>query len=228
MRNRKKTGILGSIIKGLADLGEKDTKMHPTQSSSAKSSPKQGSPYYQQKPGVKKCQYWNCNKNIRANHFLCTEHYEDYQDYVIDKCPECGRYKDIEYDVCKDCYATPKKKSVTKDPYPKIRVEHSKAWEKGDQGVEKFFVYILKNDMGEFYAGHTRDLRVRLGEHRDGKTKSTSGKNLTLQYYEMVNSRKAAEQKEVELKRLIISNERKVRIMVQEFQDLHREVQINQ
>jgi len=226
MRNRKKPGLLDSLIKGIADLSEKEAKKRTTQGSNAKSFPRQGSPYHNQKTNTKICQYWNCSKNIRANHFLCAEHYEDYEDYVIDRCPKCGRYKDIEYDVCKDCYAAPKK-SIAKASYPQVRVEHSKVWEKGDQGVEKFFVYILKNNTGEFYAGHTRDLRARLGEHRDGKTKSTSGKNLTLQYYEILNSRRAAEQREVEFKRLITSNERKVRIMIQEFQDLHREVQIS-
>ena len=88
-------------------------------------------------------------------------------------------------------------------------------------------MYILKNDKGEFYAGHNRDLRVRLGEHRDGKTKSTFGKNLALRYFETVNSREAAELKEVEFKKLISTNERKVRKMVQDFQDLHRETQIS-
>ncbi|MFC1952618.1 GIY-YIG nuclease family protein [Chloroflexota bacterium] len=226
MRNRKKPGILGSFIKALADMSEKEAKKRTAQGNTAKYFPKQGNPYYKQKPPVKQCQFWDCNKNIRANHFLCAEHYEDFEDYVIDKCPECGRYKDIGFDVCKECYSTLKKKSPVKESKPQIRVEHSKAWEKGDQGIEKFFVYILKNDIGEFYAGHTRDLRVRLGEHRDGKTKSTSGKNLALQYFETVNNRKAAELKEVEFKKLINSNERKVRKMIQDFQDLHREIQV--
>lgn len=231
MRNRKKPGIFDSfikpLVKSLAELNEKEAKKRTTQGSIAKSFPKQGSPYNKQKTGLKKCQYWNCSKNIRANHFLCAEHYEDYEDYVIDKCPECGRYKDIEYNVCKDCYATPKKKSITRESYPQIKVEHSKAWEKGDQGVEKFFVYILKDDKGSFYAGQTRDLRIRLGEHRDGKTKTTSGRNLKLQYFEEVSSRKSAELREVELKQLLNSNDRKIRKMIQDFQDRVREVHIN-
>jgi len=176
---------------------------------------------------MKTCQYWNCNRNIRATHFLCSEHYEDWEDYVIDKCPECGRYKDVGYDICKDCYDTLKKETVGKKTNSQTRIEHSKAWEKGDKGVGKFFVYILKDDKGRFYVGQTRDLRIRLGEHRDGKTKSTSGRNLKLQYFEEVSSRKSAELKEVELKELVNSNERKVRKMIQDFQDRVREVQIN-
>ena len=80
MRNRKKPGIFDSLIKGLVDFGEKEAKKRTTQGRIAKPLPKQGSPYNYQKTGVKICQYWNCNRNIRANHFLCTEHYEDYQD----------------------------------------------------------------------------------------------------------------------------------------------------
>ena len=241
MRNRKKPSFLKSVIKGIAEISaeisKEEAKKRTTQSSDAKPYSKQGSiiDYWEnqrreenrQSPNVKQCQYWNCNRNIKANHFLCAEHYEDFEDYVIDKCPECGRYKDVEFDVCKDCYSAFKMKSPPRESKPQIRVEHSKAWEKADQGVEKFFVYILKNDKGKFYAGHTRDLRVRLGEHRDGKTKSTSGKNMALQYYELVNSREAAELKEVEFKKLISTNERKVRKMVQDFQDLHREIQIS-
>lgn len=34
---------------------------------------------------------------------LCREHYYDVQEGIIDKC-NCGNYKDIEYDLCLDCY----------------------------------------------------------------------------------------------------------------------------
>lgn len=220
MRNRKKPGILDSLFKGLAELTDSNNRQGKVINKQATSTNKQGT-------GIKKCRYWNCNKTIRANHFLCSEHYEDWENYLIDKCPECGRYKDVEYDICKDCFSTLKRKSVEKKPSSPVRIEHSKAWEKGDKGVEKFFVYILKDDKGGFYIGQTRDLRIRLGEHRDGKTKSTSGRNLKLQYFEEVSSRKSAELKEVELKNLVNSNERKIRKMIQDFQDRVREVQIN-
>ncbi len=220
MRNRKKPSTFNRILKSLAELSKSNAKQRTGIN-------RWGTSTNRQETSTKKCQYWNCNRNIRANHFLCAEHYEDWEDYVIDKCPECGRYKDVEYDVCKDCYGTLKNKSVERKAHSQIRVEHSKAWEKGDEGVEKFFVYILKNDTGGFYVGHTRDLRVRLGEHRDGKTKSTSGRNQKLQYFEEVSSRESAELKEVELKKLVNTNERKIRKMIQDFQDRVREVQIN-
>jgi len=219
MRNRKKPSTFNRILKSLAELSESNAKQRTGIN-------RWGTSTNRQETSAKKCQYWNCNRNIRANHFLCSEHYEDWEDYVIGKCPECGRYKDVEYDVCKDCYSRLKRKNVGNKSNSQIRMEHSKAWEKGDKGVEKFFVYILKDDKGSFYIGHTRDLRVRLGEHRDGKTKSTSGRNLKLQYFEEVSSRKSAELKEVELKKLVNTNERKIRKMIQDFQDRVREVQI--
>lgn len=213
MRNRKKPGIINSFIKSLAE--QIDSKNRQSIGTN------------RQRTVTKTCRYWNCNRNIRANHFLCAEHYEDWQDYVIDKCPECGRYKDVEYDTCKDCYDTLTKKNAVKKSNSHFRKEHSKAWEKGDKGVEKFFIYILKTEKGEFYVGQTRDLRLRLGEHRDGKTKSISGRDLKLRYYEEVSSRESAELREVELKKLLHSNERIIRKMIQDFQDRVREVQIN-
>ena len=224
MRNRKKPGILGSLIKSLSDLTENEAKKRVNQGNTFKS-PR--TTVNRRLTGMKTCQYWNCNRPIRPNHFLCAEHYEDWEDYLIDKCPECGRYKDVGFDYCKDCYDKLKRKSIEKKTNSKIRIEHSKVWGKGDEGVEKFFVYILKDDTGSFYVGHTRDLRIRLGEHRDGKTKSTRGRNLKLQYFEEVNSRKHAELQEVEQKNLVNSNERKIRKMIRDFQDRVREVQIS-
>lgn len=225
--------MLGRIIQSLADLSEEEAKKRTGITSQGQRKIIQGQRPVTQGRGIsaqgratKQCQYWNCNRAIRANHFLCSEHYEDWEDYIIDKCPECGRYKDVEFDTCKDCYDKLKKEYTVKKPSARIRIEHSKAWEKADEGVEKFFVYILKDEMSRFYVGHTRDLRVRLGEHRDGKTKSTAGKNQKLQYFEEVGSRKSAELREVELKELVNNNERQIRKMIQNFQDRVREVQI--
>jgi len=222
MRNRKKPSTLSRFIKALADVVETEAKKPANPKKTYPSFARQSGSTIKQGTSKKTCQYWNCAKTIRANHFLCAEHYEDWEDHVIDKCPECGHYKDVEYAVCKDCYGTLKKK-----PDSPVRMEHSKAWEKGDQGVEKFFVYILKTEKGEFYVGQTRDLRLRLGEHRDGKTKSISGRDLKLQYYEEVSNRESAELREVELKKLLRSNERLIRKMIQDFQDRVREVQIH-
>ena len=177
MRNNKKPSTVNRILKSLVDLSKKEKKKQGTLTNVIKSlaelsdsNSKQRTGINRQGTGIKTCRYWNCNRNIRANYFLCPEHYQDLGDYVINKCPQCGRYKDVEYDICKDCYAIFTKKNVVSKSDSRFRREHSKSWEKGDEGVEKFFVYILKSDKGEFYVGQTRDLRLRLGEHRDGKT----------------------------------------------------------
>lgn len=73
-------------------------------------------------------------------------------------------------------------------------------------------------------AGQTRELRERLSEHRDGKVKSTARRNPRLVWFGILPTREAATQMEVELKKLIDSNEREIRRMVIDFQDLVREL----
>ena len=222
MKNRKKPSTLSRFIKVIADVveteGEKKTAPKKTYRSFARQSGSNNKPVTSKKT----CQYWNCNIGVRFNHFLCSEHYEDYQEYVIDKCPECGRFKDVGFDVCKDCYGALNKRSVGKKSSSSIKIEHSKTWEKGDQGVEKFYAYILKDDKGNFYAGHTRDLRIRYGYHTDGKVKSTAGRDHKLKYFETFSSRQSATSREVELKTLINTNEFKIRKMILDFEDEHK------
>jgi len=69
-------------------------------------------------------------------------------------------------------------------------------------------------------------LRPRLSEHIDKKTKSTAGKNPKLKYFEILNSREAAELREAELKKLNEKNPREIRKMVISFQDLIKEVDL--
>jgi predicted GIY-YIG superfamily endonuclease len=101
--------------------------------------------------------------------------------------------------------------------------EHSEAWEKGDEGVDKFFVYIIKHD-GGFYKGHTRELKVRMSKHRDGLEPATKGKNPKLKYFEVLPSRDSAEKREVELKKL---NDSEIRRLIIDFegwiQELNKE-----
>jgi len=104
-------------------------------------------------------------------------------------------------------------------------VEHFDAWIKGDKRADRFFVYILKLDNGDFYVGQTRELRERLSEHRDNKTSSTAGRNPKFQYFEVLPTREAAELREAELKRLKDSNPRQIRRMIIGFQDIIRELE---
>lgn len=178
---------------------------------------------------MKTCQYWNCRRPIRAGHFLCLEHYDDWEDGLINKCPECGRYKDVEHYLCLDCrnkLANNKNRfGINQQKNKPYRVEKSKAWGKKDKEAKKFFVYILKEETtGKFYAGQTRDLRARLWEHKDGKTRSTAGRKMNLIYFEELPTRDEAVSREAELKSLINRDERKLRNLILEFRDRVREV----
>jgi len=180
--------------------------------------------------GPNVCGYWECDRRIRRHHFLCGEHYEDLRDGLIDRCPKCGRYKDSTYDLCLDCYygrrAAPWNPPATIAPPNRPHgLEHSDAWKKGDRGAGEFFVYVLKLDNGDFYVGHTRELRERLSEHKDQKVSSTAGRKPKLQYFEVLSTREAAELREAELKRVKDSNTRQIRRMIIAFHDLVREIQ---
>ena len=177
------------------------------------------------------CAFWDCEETIRSDHVMCREHYQDLQDGLIDECPGCGRGKAAQYEVCYDCYHTPPaapKKATKAGTRPAAKrqpkLEHSETWEKGDEGASEFFAYILKLDGGEFYVGHTRELRERLSEHKDGDAKSTAGLNPKLVWFTTLPTRKAATEVEAELKELNKANQRAIRRMVIGFRDLVSEI----
>ena len=179
--------------------------------------------------GRNSCGYWECNSVVPPGHFLCRAHYEDWRDYLIDECPVCGRFKDAMYELCLDC----RNRRPVVRWQPPIRVsqqrqsqsiEHSDAWNERDKTATHFFVYVLKLDGGKFYVGQTRELRERLSEHKDGKTQHTAGKNPTLQYFEILPTREAAEYREVELKRIADSNPREIRRRIIGLRDLISEL----
>ena len=124
-----------------------------------------------------------------------------------------------------DCYdKRPNGKAVRKTkPVKSNRYtpESSPSWDKKrDAETSQYFTYILKLFGGEFYAGHTRELRERLSEHRDGRERSTAGKNPKLVWFTTLPTRKDATEMEVELKKLVDSNQREIRRMYIEFKDL--------
>ena len=163
------------------------------------------------------CAYWDCNRVIPSDHFLCGEHYEYYQNYLIDQCPSCGRFKNSMYELCLDCYdRRPAKRwqPVNKIPERPPNIEHSNAWNKRDTTATRFFVYVLSRDNGKFYVGQTRELRERLSEHKDGKVASTAGMNPKLKYFEILPTREVAEHRETELKQIAESNPREIRRMI--------------
>lgn len=177
------------------------------------------------------CGYWQCNRRIPSNHFLCAEHYEDWQDYLIDECPGCGRFKDAMYKLCLDCvnrraFAQWKPAVAISSQKQRYAPEHSKVWAKGDKEAERFFVYILKLDDGSFYVGQTNALRERMSEHRDNKVPSTAGRNPKPQYFEILPTRWSATSRESKLKKLKDSNPRLIRRMIIGFHDLIGELTI--
>lgn len=63
------------------------------------------------------------------------------------------------------------------------------------------YVYLLKNENGEFYYGCTNDLKKRISEHNQGKVLSTKGNNWRIIYYEAYSAERDAFSRERQLKR---------------------------
>ena len=96
-----------------------------------------------------------------------------------------------------------------------FKLESSSNWARADDGCDRFYVYILKLDgKPRMYVGQTRDLRRRVREHRDGRTKATAGKRPELVWYCVVGSRSEAVQYEQRLKLWVRFRRRKVRRLV--------------
>ena len=177
----------------------------------------------------KTCLFWDCSVIIRSDHFLCYDHFQDFTSGLIDECPGCNQAKNTQYNLCLKCSHDPRIRSlrtgaVSKPTYRWYKPEYSQAWEKGDANADEFFTYILKLDGSKFYAGHTRELRERLTEHRDGSTQSTVGRSPKLVWFRILPNREAATAMESRLKRLIDSNPRGIRRMINRFRDLVREL----
>lgn len=183
-------------------------------------------------PGSR-CAYWDCGRPIEAGHFLCREHFEDMRDGFIDQCPICNRFKDAQYNLCLDCYhgrsVFPRQPQTQEDLIPPKRYEreHSPAWASGDATTNTFFVYILKLDGGNFYAGQTRELRERLQEHKDGKVATTRGRHPKLQWFGTTLTRETATAVESELKKLVDTNPRQIRRMIIQFKDWVKEMEFD-
>ena len=184
------------------------------------------------------CEYWNCDKRIKSDFYLCYDHFRQHKQGKIDECPVCESFKDARYEKCRDCNGNPSStntKKLTKNRTAisnggvvresrKYQKEYSPAWSSGDATAKVFHVYILKLDGGDFYAGQTRELRARLSEHRDGRVKSTVGRNPKLVWFTELATRDDATELEVELKKVIDKNQRVIRKLVTDFHDLVREL----
>ena len=172
--------------------------------------------------GDYECRYAGCGKTIPADHYLCVRHYAQHQDGKVGPCPSegCGRFRSLEYAQCADCgrAAAP---------------ECEPHWTDGDEGAGGFYAYLLLLPGGQLYAGHTRELRARLWEHRNGGCKATSAAGgeangqasvepPALVYFQQFATRQEAADRELELKRLLLRNRREALGIVLQFQDAAR------
>ena len=170
----------------------------------------------------KTCSYWDCDVAIKGNHFACRDHWEASQEGDLDGCPNCDSLKSTSYRLCRPCEI--KKSPGTAESRTPYETGASLVWAAGDEGVDEFYAYILKLNDGGFYAGHTRDLRVRMTQHRDGTgAKATKGKDPQLVWFSEAPNRKSAMEWESELKGLIKRNPTQVRTMCLHFLDLVKE-----
>ena len=162
---------------------------------------------------MNECAFCECDKPIEPEYELCYRHNRQRNRGSIDECPSCDRFKRERYDVCIVC---------NEDAIS----SHPNSFE-DDPEAPLFFVYILKLDGGKFYAGQTRDLRERLSEHRDGRTRSTAGRNPKLVWFDKVSSREDALEYERDLQEDIRKNPRKIRKEITAFHDLVRQVHLD-
>ena len=183
---------------------------------------------------VNVCTYWNCEQSIRAGYYLCSVHYPKSRSGTIDVCPGCGRYKEVRYKQCIECRKSAqsessrgrsKAKGNGTRTARKYEPEYSPDWEARDATATAFYVYVLKLNGGNFYAGQTRELRERLSEHRDGRVKSTAGRDPKMVWFTEVSTRDEATELESELKKTVDRNPRVIRSMIIEFQDLVKELE---
>lgn len=71
-----------------------------------------------------------------------------------------------------------------------------------DKHADRFFVYVLLQNNGEYYVGQTREINERLHEHRNNMSQSTKGTEPKLQWFTTVSTRKEAASLEAELQQL--------------------------
>ena len=63
-----------------------------------------------------------------------------------------------------------------------------------------FYFYVLENDLGQLYFGKTSNLKRRLQEHQDQKSRATKGSKWHLIYYESYRTEADALEREYMVK----------------------------
>ena len=174
------------------------------------------------------CGYWDCDKQIPDDGFLCERHYEGWVKGLVDRCPKCGRFKETMYQVCPDCYigrevAYWEPRVVIPTQKKAFQVQYSDAWIDGHMRPDRFFIYIIEFGEGGLYIGHTKDIRKHMAQYQNKKKAPALGSTPKLQYLQIIATKEAAEMREAELKRLIETNPDQIRVMISEFHRHMRE-----
>ena len=91
-----------------------------------------------------------------------------------------------------------------------------------DKEADRFFVYILLLNGGEYYIGQTREIDERMHEHRNNMSQSTRGREPKLQWFTTVDTRSQAADLEAELQKLNSNptDRRKITRLVADFKRL--------
>ena len=64
-----------------------------------------------------------------------------------------------------------------------------------------YYVYVIRNEVEQFYTGYTVNIENRLADHNNGLNQSTKNHKWELVYYEAYVSEKYARKRELSLKR---------------------------
>ena len=159
------------------------------------------------------CRFWSCPELSQEEESWCHEHLAAFRRGLLNDCPSCGFGKERRYSSCLRC----------------LRAAAARPWE--DQSPvpsvnRGFHVYVLQLRGGDFLVGYSRDLRVRLMEHRDGVIPPTAGRDPELVWFTLVESRAEAKALKVRLRRLCDDDPREMRRWVIRFQDLVRDLNV--
>ena len=150
---------------------------------------RQYNPHINPLTGQMECLYAGCGREIPGDHYLCKKHYALLKDGRAEPCPGpgCARFKSTDYDSCVDCSK-------------RLEPESDPLWEAGDEDCSEFFAYLLVSPDGDWYPGHTRNLRNRVWLHSVGRCRSTQEGEFRLVWFEVYPTRVAAASRELELK----------------------------
>ena len=164
------------------------------------------------------CASIDCDKPATYDRPLCYRHWQKFDRFEIFECERCHRFDGqewVEEDFPAFCWDCSRGKEVPVSVH-------------GPVEYQTHYLYILKLDDGAFYVGQTNDLELRLGEHQDGTTKSTTGKHPRLVWFENRNgNRRELNEEEKWLTILAKMNPRAIRRMIAQWQRPLKLVDLN-